>query len=129
MTYVLSCSVLLTLCDPMDYNPLGSSGMGCLFLLQGVFLTHGANPHLLHGQMNSLPLSHLRSPYNGIITSFTLFSLPSNSCLFCLRMFPCSHHPWKPLVLCHLHIFTFSSMSYNWSHKLSNLFRLASFTQ
>ena len=35
---------------------------GCHFLLQGIFLTQGSNPgllHLLHWQANSLPLSHL----------------------------------------------------------------------
>ena len=45
-----------TLCDPMDYSPSGSSvhetsqastGVGCHFLLQGVFPTQGLNPSLL----------------------------------------------------------------------------------
>ena len=36
--------------------------MGCHFLLQGTFLTQGLNPHLLHWQAESLPLSHLGSP-------------------------------------------------------------------
>ena len=42
-----------------------NTGMGCHFLLQGLFLTQGSNPcllHLLHWQMDSLPLSHLESP-------------------------------------------------------------------
>ena len=59
-----------TLCDPMDYSVLGSSvmglssmntGVGCHFLLQGIFPTQRSNPHLLHvlnGHMDSLPLSH-----------------------------------------------------------------------
>jgi len=42
--------------DPMDYSPLCSSvhgifqntGVGCHFLLQGIFLTQGLNPGLLH---------------------------------------------------------------------------------
>ena len=37
----------------------------CHFLLQGIFLTQGSNPHLLHllhWWVNSLPLSHLGSP-------------------------------------------------------------------
>ena len=42
----------LTLCNPMDCSPrnfLGkSSGVGCHFLLQGIFLTQGSNPGLLH---------------------------------------------------------------------------------
>ena len=60
-----------TLCDPMDCSPLGSSvhgifpgkniGVGCHFLLQGIFLTQGLNPSLLQWQVDSLPLSHLGS--------------------------------------------------------------------
>ena len=48
----------LTLCDPVDHSPPGSSvhgiflgkntGVGCHFLLQGIFLTHRPNLHLLH---------------------------------------------------------------------------------
>ena len=34
-------------------------GMDSHFLLQGIFLTRGSHPHLLHWQMESLPLSHL----------------------------------------------------------------------
>ena len=47
-----------TLCDSMDYGPPGSSvhgdspgkntGVGCHFFLQGIFLTQGSNPDLLH---------------------------------------------------------------------------------
>ena len=33
--------------------------MGCHFLLQGIFLTQGLNPRLLHWQADSLPLCHL----------------------------------------------------------------------
>ena len=39
--------------------------MSCLFLLQRIFPNQGSNPpllHLLHWQVYSLPLSHLRSP-------------------------------------------------------------------
>ena len=50
----------------MDYSPPGSSvygiyqnaGVGCHFLLQGIFLTQGLNLHLLDWQADSLPLSH-----------------------------------------------------------------------
>ena len=34
---------------------------GCHFLLQGIFLTQGLNPCVLHWQVNSLPLSHLET--------------------------------------------------------------------
>ena len=33
-------------------------GVGCHFLLQGIFLTQESNPHLLHWQVDSWPLSH-----------------------------------------------------------------------
>ena len=80
-----ACSVTqlcLTLCDTMAYRPLGSSvhgifrqeyGVGCHFLLQGIFPTQGLNLHLLHWQVNSLLLSHLRRlPYPSS-RSFLLF--------------------------------------------------------
>ena len=48
----------LTLCDPMDCSPPGSSvhgdspgkntGVGCHALFQGIFLTQGSNLRLLH---------------------------------------------------------------------------------
>ena len=51
----------LILCDPMDYSPPGPSrllcpwdfpvkntGVGCYALLQGIFLTQGSKPRLLH---------------------------------------------------------------------------------
>ena len=61
-----------TLCDPVDRSPPGCSvhgifpgkntGLGCNFLLQGIFPTQGLNPHLLfllHWQADSLPMNHL----------------------------------------------------------------------
>ena len=50
---------------PWDF-PGKSTGVGCHFLLQGIFLTQGLNPYLLHGQVDSLPLSHQRSPSSGL---------------------------------------------------------------
>ena len=45
-----------------------NTGVGYHFLLQGLFLTQGWNPHLLHGQADSLPLSHLGCPvYFGVL--------------------------------------------------------------
>ena len=61
----------LMLCDPMDYNPLGSSFYGLLkhdywsglpFLSPWDLPDPGLNPWLLHGQAGSLPLSHMGSP-------------------------------------------------------------------
>ena len=42
--------------------PGKNTGVGCHFLLQGIFPTWGLNPHLLHWQANSVPLSLLGSP-------------------------------------------------------------------
>ena len=42
--------------------PSKNTGAGCHFLLQGIFLTQGSNPRLLHWQADSLPLSHLGNP-------------------------------------------------------------------
>ena len=36
--------------------------MDCHFLLQEIFPAQGSNPHRLHWQMDSLPLSHQGSP-------------------------------------------------------------------
>ena len=62
----------LTLCDTMDCSPPGSSVHGILqarilewvghSLFQGIFLTQGLNPCLLHRKVDSLPLSHQGSP-------------------------------------------------------------------
>ena len=42
---------------PWDF-PGKNTGVGCHFLLQGIFLTKGSNPRLLHRQVDSLALSH-----------------------------------------------------------------------
>ena len=61
----------LTLCDPMDCSPPGSSvhsdspgrntGVACQALLQGIFPAHGSNPGLLHCRQIIYHLSHLGS--------------------------------------------------------------------
>ena len=50
---------------PWDY-PYKNTGVSCHFLLQETFLTQGWNLHLLHLQVDSLPLSHLGSPLSFI---------------------------------------------------------------
>ena len=58
------------LCDPMDWSPPcfsdhgdspgKNTGVGCRFLLQGIFTTQGSSPlllSLLHWQAGSLPLA------------------------------------------------------------------------
>ena len=71
----LLCTVLclvaqlcLTLCDPVDYSPPGSSvhedsprkntGVGCHALLQGIFPTQGSNLGLPHCRQILYHLSH-----------------------------------------------------------------------
>ena len=51
--------------------PGKNTGVGCHFLLQGIFPTQGSNPylwHLLNWQVNSSPLSHLGSPMGVLLT-------------------------------------------------------------
>ena len=69
-------------CPPVrPWDSLGKhTGVDCLFLLQGIFMTQGSNLHLLHWQTYSLPLRHLRSPhlYNWhLISKSNLFLIAS----------------------------------------------------
>ena len=60
--------------------PGKNTGMGCYFLLWGIFLTQGLNPHLLHWQVDSSPLNHRGSPTINSVQ----FSSVTQSCLtFC----------------------------------------------
>ena len=58
----------LTLCDPMDcilhpWNFPGKNiGVGCHFLLQGIFQTQGSNPGLPHCRQTFYCLSYQGSP-------------------------------------------------------------------
>ena len=57
----------LSLCQaPLSMGFSGkNNGMGCHILLQGIFLTQGLNPHLLHvllWQASYLPLGQLGKP-------------------------------------------------------------------
>ena len=49
------------LLGPWD-SPGKNTGVGCHALLQGIFPTQEWNPGLMHGQVDSLPLSHQGSP-------------------------------------------------------------------
>jgi len=62
----------LTLCDPIDYSPSGSSvhgnssgkntGVGCHAVLQGNFPIQGLNPGLLHCRWILYHMSHQGGP-------------------------------------------------------------------
>ena len=66
----------LTLCDPMQYRRLGFSvhqdspgkntGVGCHALLQGIFLSQGLNPGLLHCRRILYHLNHQGNPQSGV---------------------------------------------------------------
>ena len=59
---------LARLLSPWD-SPGKNVGVGCHFLIQGIFPTQGLNLHLLHWQADSLPLSHQGiTPGNGNAT-------------------------------------------------------------
>ena len=82
MLVIQSCP---TLCDPMDCGPLGSfvhgfsskkTGVGYHFLLQGIFLTQGSNPSLLHCRQILYHLSHQRTPYIYVLIYDFFFFLP-----------------------------------------------------
>ena len=75
--FSVCCWLVTQLCptfgDPMDCSPSGSSAHGisqarvlewvAISFSRGIFLTQGLNLHLLHWQMDSLPMRHLRRPY------------------------------------------------------------------
>ena len=72
-------------CDPMDCSlqvPLSMGSprqeywSGLLFLFQGIFVTQGLNPYLLHWQADSLPLSQkeaLVAPYLRAVQDFDFY--------------------------------------------------------
>ena len=63
---VKGAQLCLTLCNPMDYSPLNSlgqnTGVGNLFLLQGIFPTQGSNSDLPHCRQIHYRLSHQGNP-------------------------------------------------------------------
>ena len=66
--FLRPCGLFLTVaCQaPLSMDSPGkNTGVGCHFLLQGIFLTQGSNQHLLHWQVGSLLLHRLGSPLRG----------------------------------------------------------------
>ena len=72
LMFVYVCSVVSDSLQPHGLQPARllclrnfsgkNTGVGCHFLLQGIFPTQGSNPCLLQRQVNSLLQSHLGSP-------------------------------------------------------------------
>ena len=50
--------------------PGQNTGVGCHFLLQGIFLTQGLNPHLLRLLHGRQILYHRATFYNALLTGF-----------------------------------------------------------
>ena len=69
---------------PWD-SPGKNTGVGCHFLLQGIFPTQGSNPGLLHCKQMLYPLSHQGSPL-GISNFLEDISSLSHS-IVCLYFF------------------------------------------
>ena len=68
-------------------SPGKNTGVGCHFLLQGIFLTQGSSPrllNLLHWQVDSLPLRHMGSHTTCILASqiFYLKYIPISQWIF-----------------------------------------------
>ena len=59
-----------------------NTGVGCHFLVQGIFLTHGSNTHLLHWQADSLPLSCQGSPRHIEVAGGSFCSLKGSCFIF-----------------------------------------------
>ena len=85
---VLVIQLSPSLCHPKDYSPQGSSvhgilqariltRAGCHFLLQGIFLTQGSNPGLLHCRQILNHLSHQRRPQSSVRSTEMLLYLKS----------------------------------------------------
>ena len=79
---VYSLSHVQLFCEHMDCSPPGlwdspgkNNGIGCHFLLQGIFLTQTSNLRLLHWQVDSLPLSHQGSPKKEALLRFNIHIL------------------------------------------------------
>ena len=105
----------LTLCPPVDCSLPGSSvhgifsgkstGVGCHFLLQGIFPTQESNPHLLHWQVDSLLLSHPGSPWSPVAPKAKGLDVTPPPCPFSAGRVPDTchvpwHHPAIPDHLC-----------------------------
>ena len=63
---------------PWD-SPGKNTGVGCRVLLQGIFLTQGSNLHLLHWQVDSLPLSTYVIPNIGWYPEIKLWTSAGSS--------------------------------------------------
>ena len=69
-----SCPALVRPGSSVHDSPGKYTGVGCHFLLQGIFQTQGVNLHLLPWQVDSLPLSHQGSPHTVFTTALFIIA-------------------------------------------------------
>ena len=95
---------------PWD-SPGKNTGVGCHFLLQELFPIQGSNPHLLHWQADSLPLSSREAPItecysaikritdvcNKLQGSSTKRMNNPQSLYYCILLF--IHHSWDDKII------------------------------
>ena len=72
------------LLSPWDF-PGKNSGVGWHFLLQGIFLTQGLNPHLLHWQANSLLQGSPRVNDRGSLSVLMTVETPDLRTMSCYK--------------------------------------------
>ena len=70
----MNCSLPGSFLCPSDFQSK-TTGVGCHFLLQGVFPTQGSNLHLLHWQVGSLSVTHQGSPKTIYLLSILFVSI------------------------------------------------------
>ena len=106
---MLVAQLCLTLCNPVDcsspdYCPWNSpgknTGVGCYFLLQGIFPTEGSNPGLLHCRQILYHLSHQGGLIMALFNFWTLgeksseLMIPTSLCrLLACFIFPFTSKP------------------------------------
>ena len=83
---------------PWDF-PGKNTGLGCHFLLQGIFPTQGSNPgllYLLHWQADSLPLAPPGKPYNQLHGTYFQDCSVTKSCPTLCHPMNCMQHTSLP---------------------------------
>ena len=111
MPWTVACQASLSLGFPMQ-----DSGMGCYFLLWGIFPTEGSNRRLLHCQADSLPLGHQGSPGKCLIY-IVIFYVFTSKCVYLFTVPPsfkknCSKLYSLICIFFHYYIFRIMTCNY-----------------
>ena len=88
---MLRCSVMSYFLCPWDC-PGENTGVGCHALLQGIFLTQGSNPGLLHCRWILYRLSHQGSPTSTVKVCFISSLNPQINGFLSWHYFILSHY-------------------------------------